>query len=170
MNLANRITLLRIGMIPFFMILIQLGMDIWALSVFLLAAVTDFLDGYIARSRNQITNLGKFLDPLADKMLITAAFIYLTSSGLLPAWITILVLFREFAVTGLRMVLAGDIVLSASIWGKIKTNVQILVVVWLLLELPGSIIVCYLMLLITIASGVEYFINAWPALTEEGKK
>jgi CDP-diacylglycerol--glycerol-3-phosphate 3-phosphatidyltransferase len=167
MNLANQITLVRIAMIPVFMVLYHYGFTFAALLVFLVAALTDFLDGYIARKRNQITDMGKFLDPLADKMLISAAFVYLTYSDLLPPWVTILVLFREFAVSGLRMVLAGEVVISASFFGKFKTTVQIISVAWLMLALPGGAIVYWGMLIITLASGLDYFYRAWPDLRKE---
>ena len=162
MTLANQITFVRIGMIPIFMLLYHFEFYYYALVVFLLAAMTDFLDGHIARSRNQITDLGKFLDPLADKMLLSAAFVYLTASGLLPPWVTILVLFREFAVSGLRMVLAGKTVIAASLHGKLKTVAQIITVPWLILGFPFGFIVYTVMLLLTLASGGEYFYRAWP--------
>lgn len=168
MNLANQITLIRIAMIPLFMVVYHFGYTYAALLIFLIAALTDFLDGHIARTRNQVTDLGKFLDPLADKMLISAAFVYLTYSNLLPPWVTILVLFREFAVSGLRMVLAGDVVIAASIFGKVKTTLQIISVAWLMLVFPGGEIVYWAMLIITLASGFDYFYKAWPDLRKEG--
>lgn len=138
MNLANRLTMLRIFMIPVFMFFLLVRIpygDVIAAIIFIIAASTDGLDGYIARKRRQITNLGKLLDPLADKMLVTAALITLVDLGKVPAWIAVVILGREFFVTGLRGVAASEgIVIAASILGKVKTVSQILALTLLLLN------------------------------------
>jgi len=138
MNLANRLTMLRIFLIPIFMFFLLVRIpygDIIAAIVFIVAASTDGLDGYIARKRKQITNLGKLLDPLADKMLVTAALITLVDLGKVPAWIAVVILGREFFVTGLRGVAASEgIVIAASKLGKVKTVSQIIALSLLLLN------------------------------------
>jgi len=172
-NIANTITLVRISMIPIFLgtLLIKIPYSNHiAAAIFILAAGTDGLDGYLARARKEVTNLGKFLDPLADKLLITSAFIYLVELNRVAAWIAILIVAREFAVTGLRTIAIGKgIVIAASNWGKLKTIMQVIAVVGLLLlyELPLNIIgiplvqiTLFLAVVITILSGVDYFIKA----------
>lgn len=126
MNLPNKLTMLRILMIPVFMVFIELNSlpnhILWAFVVFVLASLTDMLDGKIARKYNLVTDFGKFMDPLADKILVTAALIYFIPLGLAPAWIVILILAREFLVTSLRLIASGKgIVIAADKWGKYKT-------------------------------------------------
>ncbi|MCH5586428.1 CDP-diacylglycerol--glycerol-3-phosphate 3-phosphatidyltransferase [Shimazuella sp. AN120528] len=181
MNLANKITLVRIFLVPVVMIfllirfdfgVVRLGVvtlrvsELIATFVFIIAAVTDGLDGYIARKNKTITNLGKFLDPLADKLLITAALISLVDMQRLPAWIAIVIISREFAVTGLRLIaVAEGHIIAASTLGKIKTIVQIVAIVSLMLNnfpfsnfaFPFSIIATWLAVIITILSGLDYF-------------
>ncbi|WP_333859174.1 CDP-diacylglycerol--glycerol-3-phosphate 3-phosphatidyltransferase [Clostridium sp.] len=140
MNLANKLTIIRILLIPFFLIFITLegfpyGKFI-AIVIFILASITDKLDGYIARSRNQITRFGKFMDPLADKLLVTAALISLVEYHIVPTWVAMIIIAREFAVTGLRAVAAADgIVIAASPWGKVKTVTQIVAIIFALVNL-----------------------------------
>lgn len=138
--------------------------------IFIVAALTDFFDGYYARKYNLITNMGKFLDPLADKLLVSAAFILAVELELAPAWIIILIISREFAITGFRLVASGEgIVLAASSMGKLKTVFQILAVALLLLHnfpfsyinIPVDMIVLYIALILTVWSGIEYFIKNW---------
>ena len=171
MNLANKITLLRILMIPIFMafMLIEFPYHMEAaMLVFLLASLTDKLDGYIARKYNMITDFGKFMDPLADKLLVTGAFLILIQLGRLEAWIVFIILTREFAVTGLRTLAAAqDIIIAASKYGKIKTVIQIIAIIILILDnrpfnlinLPMDTIMVYMALIITILSGLDYFIK-----------
>ncbi|GIM27787.1 CDP-diacylglycerol--glycerol-3-phosphate 3-phosphatidyltransferase [Clostridium polyendosporum] len=185
MNLANRLTLLRILLVPIFLILIAVkqipyGRSI-ATAVFILASLTDKLDGYIARSRNQVTRFGKFMDPLADKLLVTSALISLVELQVIPGWAAVIIIAREFAISGLRTIAASDgIVIAASWWGKIKTVVQIVALILLLLKvnigssvyltklvekqeflnssfqyLPN--IAVYLAVIITVVSGIDYF-------------
>ncbi len=139
MNLANKLTLGRIFLVPVFLVFIAVkdipyGSFI-ATFIFILAASTDKLDGYVARSRNQITNFGKFMDPLADKLLVTAALISLVELQVVPGWAAVVILAREFAVSGLRSIAAAQgRVIAASWWGKIKTVIQIIAIILLLLK------------------------------------
>ena len=146
MNLANKLTIFRIILVPIIMIIpflnIQgefLGVSISYIIIdviFIIASITDKLDGYIARSRNQITTFGKFLDPIADKILVISAMIMLVEDGRLPAWIPIIVLFREFIVSGYRLVAVQNEgkVIAASIWGKLKTVTQMLALIVALID------------------------------------
>lgn len=161
MNLANKLTIMRIILVPVFLALITIktkyGVYL-ATGVFIIAALTDKLDGYIARSRNQITTLGKFMDPLADKLLVAAALISMTELGRLPAWMVITIIAREFAVTGLRAVAASEgIVISASWWGKLKTTVQIVAIIAVLVEIPYYNVLIWIAVIVTIMSGIDYF-------------
>lgn len=171
MNLANKLTLIRIFMVPIFMMFllhqIQYGQHI-ATFIFILAAITDSLDGYIARKRNQITNFGKFMDPLADKLLVSAALISLVSMGKISPWFVVIIISREYTISVLRAVAASEgIVIAASVWGKFKTIFQIIAIIFLLMEgiliqyidfLPISIVdfSVYLAVIFTIISGVDY--------------
>ena len=143
MNLANKLTLLRMLLVPIFLIFIAIheipyGTFI-ATFIFVIASVTDKLDGYIARSRNQITNFGKFMDPLADKLLVTAALISLVEFRVVPSWAAVIIIAREFAVSGLRTIAASEgKVIAASWWGKIKTVIQIVAIILLLIEVNIS--------------------------------
>ncbi len=139
MNLANKLTLIRILLVPFFLIFITVripyGRQI-ALLIFIIASLTDKLDGYIARSRNQITRFGKFMDPLADKLLVTAALVSLVEFHIVPGWVAMIIIAREFAVTGLRSIAAAEgIVIAASKWGKAKTVTQIVAIILALINL-----------------------------------
>ena len=181
MNLPNKITMSRIFLIPIFMIFmlvdfnfgnvnllgttIQTGHLIGGI-IFIVASITDWLDGYIARKNNLVTNMGKFLDPLADKLLVSAAFIILVELGTAPSWIIIVIISREFAVTGLRLILAGGgEVVAANQLGKIKTVAQILAIISLLLNniyfesigVPFGMIMLYIALVFTVWSGADYF-------------
>lgn len=190
MNLPNKITISRIFLIPFFILILTLPLDwgTWeiggttlpithfvAAMLFLVASLTDWLDGYIARKHNLITNMGKFLDPLADKLLVSAAFILLVELDLAPAWIVIVIISREFAVTGLRLVASGEgIVLAASNMGKLKTVSQILAIALLMLHnypfsywnIPVDIIVLYIAFILTTWSGIDYFIRNWHVMRD----
>lgn len=141
MNLANKLTIMRIILVPIMVIIPLIGIEgevfgiplTWLLVdlIFIIAAITDKLDGYIARSRNQITTFGKFLDPIADKIVVLAAMIMLVQDGRLYAWIPIIVLFREFIVSGYRLIAVekGGKVIAASVWGKLKTVTQMVALV-----------------------------------------
>lgn len=169
MNIPNSLTIIRIILIPVFVIFLSIRIswgDYLAALVFIIAALTDSLDGYLARRWKQVTRLGIILDPLADKLLITAALISLVELGRVPGWIAIVILGREFAVSGLRIIKAEEgIIIPASVLGKIKTISQIVAVVLIILQessknftsLPIGLWALYLALLITLVSGFEYF-------------
>ena len=131
MNLANKLTTLRVVLIPVFLVVLLSNLlqepfhRYVAVAIFIVASITDFLDGYIARSRNMVTNFGKFMDPLADKLLVCSALIAMVELEDLPAWVVIIILSREFAITGFRtLAMEANIVMAASWWGKIKTTTQ----------------------------------------------
>ena len=138
MNLPNKITLSRIFLVPFFMIIMFLPIpyvNLIAFIVFAVAASTDGIDGYLARSKNMVTNFGKFLDPLADKLLVAAALIALVGQDKLPSWIATVIIAREFIVTGIRLIANGEgRVIAASMWGKVKTVTQIIAISLLLID------------------------------------
>lgn len=171
MNLANKLTVLRIMLVPIFLICAMIDTtttNIIALSIFIIASATDKLDGYIARSRNQITNFGKFMDPLADKLLVTCALILLVEKGIVAAWVVVVIIAREFIVSGLRTLAASQgVVIAASNWGKLKTVIQMIAIIMGLLSLvynPGWLnvttqVTIYLAAVVTIGSGVDYFIK-----------
>lgn len=184
MNIANRLTIARIVMIPLFLLMMcfpkdTLGMVnvfhsnlsvswVLAMIIFMIASITDFLDGYLARKYHLITNFGKFADPLADKLLVMTAFITLVGAGVIPMWIVAVIVCRELAVTGLRLLLVNDGEVLAAAWpGKVKTATQMLAIIFLLIDdfpvkgLPFSIgtILLYVCLVATVYSGVDYFIK-----------
>ena len=146
MNLANKLTIFRMILVPIMVIIPFLGINSEILGIpltyiiidmiFIIASITDKLDGYIARSRNQVTTFGKFLDPIADKILVLAAMIMLVEFGKLPAWIPVIVLAREFIVSGYRLIAVekGGKVISASIWGKLKTVTQMIGIIFAFLD------------------------------------
>ena len=169
MNLANKLTMVRVALIPVFVVCMifdfKYHMGI-ALAVFVVAALTDYIDGYIARKHNLVTDFGKFMDPLADKLLTSAAFILLTEAGIIPGWIVFTILAREFAVTGLRGIGATQhVVIAASSYGKAKTVTQMLTIIVLLMNnwpfslinVPMGMILIYATLIATVLSGVDYF-------------
>lgn len=190
MNIPNRLTMSRILLIPIFIVLMTVpfswgGWEIGnatlpvahfvAAMTFIIAAATDWVDGYYARKYNLVTNLGKFLDPLADKLLVSAALILLIEIGLAPAWVVIVIISREFAVTGLRLVAAGEgIVLAAGKMGKLKTATQMVAIAALLLHnypfsylgFPFGTIMLYVSLFFTVLSGLEYFIKNWHVMRD----
>ena len=183
MNLPNKLTALRILMIPLFMIITLFPFDWGTLAVaqsqiavnqligaiiFAIASFTDWLDGYIARRDGLVTNFGKFADPLADKMLVATAMIVLVGQGLAPSWVVSIIISRELAVTGLRLLLVKEGEVMAAAWpGKIKTATQMVAIIMLFLDnfpfqaigIPVADIMLYLCLVFTIYSGVDYFIK-----------
>lgn len=165
MNTANKLTMLRVILIPVFLIVLYWGFTYSAyvaLGIFAVASLTDFADGYIARSRGQVTDFGKFMDPLADKVLVVSALVWFAETGLMPAWAVLIVIIREFAVTGLRLV-ASDTgrVIAAGTSGKIKTAATMICIVLMFLPIPQvAVTVCIaVIVLVTLYSGVEYFIK-----------
>ena len=165
MNTANKLTLLRVVMIPAFLLVLYLdvpGASWWALAIFVIASVTDTLDGYIARHYNQITDFGKFMDPLADKLLVVSAMLWFVESGRMPAWAVLLVVAREFAVTGLRLVAVDNGRVIAAGWsGKVKTATTMVCICLMLLPIPreADIVCVVLIVATTLYSGVEYFVK-----------
>ena len=161
MNLPNQLTLLRVALIPVCLALWALGQPLWAAAVFALAAVTDFLDGYIARKQKIVTVFGKFADPVADKILVLTAMIFLCADGRIPAWAVCVVAARELMVDGLRLVAVGKGNVIAAGWlGKIKTNLQYFCVLSAMLLPPGhwlTLTLAILMTVMTVWSGAQYF-------------
>ena len=164
MTIASKITLARVALIPVFMALLLMGHNWLALIVFAIASLTDFVDGYIARHYNQTSDFGKFLDPLADKLLVTAAMLVFVQWERIPSWVVMIVLAREFAVSGLRMVAAsGGKVLAAGWSGKVKTFATM---VGLCMMMAISVlwidwVVVIVIAVTTLYSGVEYFTQNW---------
>lgn len=166
LNLPNVLTLLRIVLVPGVVVALAretTTADVIAAILFAVAASTDWVDGYLARSRNLVTTFGKVMDPIADKLLITAALVMLSLLDKLPWWVTAVVLAREFAVSGLRMVVSrrGGEVISASKYGKLKTVVQSLVVLVVMVAEPAGWVdaLVYAMVAVTVLTGVDYFVN-----------
>ena len=166
MNTANKLTMLRVIMIPAFLLVLYLGDPAWAnyaaLAIFVVASATDWLDGYIARRYNQTTDFGKFMDPLADKCLVTAAMLWFVEVGLMPAWALLIVIVREFAISGLRMNAATTGRVIAAGWsGKVKTFSTMICIMLMLLPIPEILntLCVAVIVLTTIYSGVEYLVK-----------
>ena len=161
MTTANKITIFRIVLIPVFLFLAYTGHMYMALAVFIVASLSDMADGYIARHYNQITDFGKFMDPLADKMLVLSAMCFFVEKGSMPGWAVAIVLFREFAVSGLRLIAVEQQRVIAAAWsGKIKTACTMagLALMMLFSHVPAVNIICTAIIVITtLYSGVEYF-------------
>ena len=179
MNLPNKLTVLRICMIPFFVaaLLYENGanqtMRIIANVIFITASLTDLLDGKIARKYGLVTNFGKFMDPLADKLLVCSALICLIQLGQLPAWVVIVIISREFIISGFRLVAADNgIVIAASYWGKFKTVFQMTAVVLLIFNIPPLSVltsaVLWIAVILTVVSLVDYVAKNIKVLTEGG--
>ena len=174
MNLPITLTLLRIFFVPLLVVLLFTkgrNMDLWAVGVFLAAAVTDLLDGYLARKREQVTTLGILLDPIADKLLISAAFISLVELQLVPAWMVVIIIGREFAVTGLRAVASAEgFVLQASELGKTKMVSQVVAITVIVLQRRHPLIqplgeaLLWLVVIFALASAGQYFWSFWKKL------
>lgn len=161
MTTANKITIARVALIPVFLVLAYTGHMYWALAVYIIACLSDMADGYIARHYNQISNFGKFADPLADKMLVLSAMCFFVENGQMPGWVVAVVLFREFAVSGLRLIAVERSRVIAAAWsGKIKTGCTMVGLSAMML-FPAlnlvNIIFTVLILATTVYSGAEYF-------------
>lgn len=160
---ANKITIFRIVLIPVFLVLAYTGLKYWALAVYIIACLSDVADGYIARHYNQVSNFGKFVDPLADKMLVLSAMCFFIENGQMPGWAVAIVLFREFAVSGLRLIAVEQSrVIAAARSGKIKTGCTMVGLGAMLVfgqQYPLVNLVCYILIIVTtVYSGVEYFV------------
>lgn len=180
MNLPNKLTILRVIMVPFFVLfmLTDIGgpANKWiSLILFVVASLTDLLDGKIARKYNLVTNFGKFMDPLADKLLVCSAMICLIEMNKLDAWIVIVIISREFIISGFRLVASDSgIVIAASYWGKFKTVSQMFMIIFLILDLPGhtavmiETVLIYLALILTVVSLIDYIAKNKEVLTKGG--
>ena len=176
MTLASKITLVRVAMIPVYLVTMYLSGGVTgtrmyvSLAIFIIASLTDFLDGYIARHYNQTTDFGKFLDPLADKLLVIAAMCMFCQWGVFPAWALMIVLTREFAVTGLRLIAVQKGNVIAAGWsGKVKTA-STMVGLCAMMALPGITVLNWVVIAVivvtTLYSGVEYFVQNWKCLAD----
>lgn len=169
MNLPNKLTIARVIMIPFFVLFLLSGLagpaSKWiALAIFIIASLTDLLDGHIARKHNLVTNFGKFMDPLADKLLVCAAMICLVEMGKLPAWIVIVIISREFIISGFRLVASDKgVVIAASWWGKFKTTFQMVMIVLMIADIAAlsivTQIVMWIALILTVVSLLDYLLK-----------
>lgn len=166
MNIANKVTVLRLILIPVFLVLYYNYGTTYNIAaiVFVIASLTDAIDGHLARSRNLVTTFGKFVDPLVDKLLTMAAFVALVESGIIPAWAVIIIIARELIITGFRTLAADKgITIAASKWGKLKTTSQMISLVLLLLNNTSlnkiGVYVFYIAVLLTIISGLDYIVK-----------
>ena len=165
MNLPNKLTVFRVILVIPFVALMLSGYDLWAVAVFIIASLTDLLDGKIARKYNLITDFGKFMDPLADKLLVCAAMICLVEMGRLPAWMVIVIISREFIISGFRLVASDNgVVIAASYWGKFKTTFQMLMIIVLILNLGGvfdtiGLVLTWIALILTVVSLIDYLVK-----------
>ena len=177
MNLPNKLTVLRVIMIPFFVffLLLENGANpTWrylSAAIFIVASFTDLLDGKIARKYNLVTNFGKFMDPLADKLLVCSALICLIQLEQLPAWMVIIIISREFIISGFRLVASDNgVVIAASYWGKFKTVFQMISVILLILNIPALFLITQICvwtaLILTVVSLVDYIVKNHKVLTE----
>ena len=168
MNLPNKLTLFRVILVPFFVFFLLAPYfegygNYIAVAIFIVASITDFLDGKIARKYHLVTNFGKFMDPLADKLLVSSALICLVALNKIPAWIVIVIIAREFIISGFRLVAADNgVVIAASYWGKFKTAFQMVTVIVLILNIPGEVfavigtVLIYISLVLTVISLIDY--------------
>lgn len=182
MNLPNKLTILRTILIPFFLIFIYT--DFWgkgnayiSVAIFIIASLTDLLDGKIARKYNLVTNFGKFMDPLADKLLVCSALIALADLGKLAGWIVIVIIAREFIISGFRLVASDNgVVIAASYWGKFKTTFQMIMIILLVLDLPFkymniiNMAVVYIALALTVISLIDYIAKNYKVFIEGSSK
>ena len=176
MNLPNKLTILRVIMIPFFVVFLLMNKgfatEMAALVLFAAASLTDFFDGYIARKYNLVTNFGKFMDPLADKLLVCSAMICLIELGRLPAWIVIIIIAREFIISGFRLVASDNgVVIAASYWGKFKTVFQMAMVILMIADIVFlnlvTQIIMWIALVLTIISLVDYIKKNWHVMADQ---
>ena len=179
MNLPNKLTILRVVLIiPFVLCMLLPGVGTAgkyaAVAIFIIASLTDLLDGKIARKNNLVTNFGKFMDPLADKLLVCSAMICLTANDKLAAWIVIVIISREFIISGFRLVASDNgVVIAASYWGKFKTTFQMIMIVMLILDFDNdiyricSMVITYVALILTVVSLIDYIAKNKAVLKEQ---
>ena len=182
MNLPNKLTVLRVIMVPFFVFFMLTGVggaaNKWiALIIFCVASLTDMLDGKIARARNLVTNFGKFMDPLADKLLVCSALIALVDLNKIAAWVVIIIIAREFIISGFRLIAAENgVVIAASYWGKFKTTFQMLMIIYLVVDLQFAyanvvgMVLVYVALALTVISLVDYIAKNYKVFLEGSSK
>lgn len=178
MNLPNKLTIIRVIMIPFFVFFMLVPVvpysNVIAAVIFCVASFTDFLDGYLARRDGLVTNFGKFMDPLADKLLVCAALICLIENGQLPAWVVVIIISREFIISGFRLIASDNgVVIAASYWGKFKTVSQMIMVIVLILNIQmplfqvlGTILI-WLSVILTVVSLVDYVVKNKDVLKDQ---
>lgn len=179
MNLPNKLTLFRVILIPFFVVF-MLAPDFTgcnnyiAVAIFIVASLTDLLDGKIARRYNLVTNFGKFMDPLADKLLVCSAMICLIQTGQLAAWIVVVIIAREFIISGFRLIASDNgVVIAASYWGKFKTTFQMLMVIVLIINIKTPFfaalgtVLTYIALILTVVSLIDYIAKNKDVLKEQ---
>ena len=179
-NVPNTLSLIRVFLAPLVLLFLSLRIDkpifaefpelswgdVLAAVVFIVASITDAFDGYIARKYKLVTTLGKFIDPLADKVLVIAAMLALIELDRLPAWIVMVIITREFIVTGLRLVAAAEgVVIAASKGGKLKTVCQIIALIMLILNIPGGMVLMWVAMILTVWSGMDYLIKGSRIIT-----
>ena len=179
MNLPNKLTLFRVVLIPFFVFFLLAPYfegygNYIAVAIFIVASLTDMLDGKIARKYNLVTNFGKFMDPLADKLLVCSAMICLISTGQLPAWIVIIIISREFIISGFRLIASDNgVVIAAGWWGKVKTVVQMIMIIVLICDFGGNVVavienvLIYAALALTVISLIDYLVKNRSVLSEQ---
>ena len=176
MNLPNKLTTFRVVLIPFFIFFLMtelIPFSKWiALAIFCIASLTDFFDGYLARKWNMVTNFGKFMDPLADKLLVCSAIIAFTAMDRMPAWIVIIIVAREFIISGFRLIAAEKgVVIAASYWGKFKTASQMFMIILFIINIdalfiPGQVLM-YIALALTVISLLDYIIKNKDVMKDE---
>ena len=168
MNLPNKLTMFRVILIPFFVVFMLVDItlyDKWiALAIFIIASLTDLLDGKIARKYNLVTNFGKFMDPLADKLLVCSALICLVALDKIPAWMVIVIIAREFIISGFRLIASDNgVVIAASYWGKFKTTFQMVMICLLIADIAAisvlTTVVMWVALVLTVVSLVDYLVK-----------
>ena len=179
MNLPNKLTILRVILIPFFVFFMLAPYfegygNYIAVAIFIIASFTDFLDGYLARRDNLVTNFGKFMDPLADKLLVCAALICLIETGQLPAWVVVIIISREFIISGFRLIASDNgVVIAASYWGKFKTVSQMLMVIVLILNIDHIVFavlgtaLMWIAVALTVISLVDYIVKNKDVLKDQ---
>lgn len=181
MNLPNKLTILRVIMIPFYVFFMLVDLSTYiggtgkyiALAIFVMASMTDWLDGYLARKHHLVTNFGKFMDPLADKLLVCSALICLVSVDKLAAWIVIVIISREFIISGFRLIASDNgVVIAASYWGKFKTVFQMLMIILLILDMNNQVFriiaetITWIALVLTVISLIDYLIKNKNVISE----
>ncbi|MBQ7117137.1 MAG: CDP-diacylglycerol--glycerol-3-phosphate 3-phosphatidyltransferase [Clostridia bacterium] len=178
MNIANKLTVFRVILVPFFVVFMLTDFTAYnrwiAFGIFVVATITDKLDGTIAHKFNMVTNFGKFMDPIADKLLVCSALICLSVSGEIPAWVTILIIGREFAISGIRLVASdNNVAIAATWWGKSKTIAQMAMIIIILANIPAlhifGQIVMYVAVILTVVSLIDYIIKNRKVLVFDDK-